>query len=127
MRAISSVVEGMLDQTVATKLILSSGGLLGPSYVKSGKSDIRKKIDGYVNASKFNPYFVLVDLDEDECSPSLRQSWINENPPMLCFRVAEHSIESWMLADRASFSQNFHVPLDEIRENQMIYIIQKGE
>ncbi len=47
--------------------------------------------------------FVMTDLDQNECAPTLRQQWfpdINTLPDSLIFRVAVREVESWILANR---------------------------
>ena len=68
-------------------------------YGRRGKQWLRQQIGGYRNASAHAPWFVLVDLDRDECPPQLRRDWGSAERG-LCFRVAVHAAESWLLADR---------------------------
>jgi hypothetical protein len=47
--------------------------------------------------------FVMTDLDQDECAPTLIHRWfpnINPLPASLLFRVAEREVEAWLLANR---------------------------
>lgn len=114
MKEINYVVEGALDEVVASKLMILAGIKPGRPFVKGGKEEIKKKISGYNNAAKRHPYLIFVDLDKDECSPSLIRSWIETTSEFLCFRVVERSIESWLIADIENFSDYFHIPIHEI-------------
>lgn len=103
---ISAAVEGMVDEAVVRRLIAHAGGQLGTVYGRHGKPSLREKIDGYNNAAKRAPWLVLVDLDHDEdCAPPLREAWIPNPAPHLCFRIAVREIEAWLLADAETLAQ----------------------
>ena len=96
---IGAAVEGAPDEAVA--LIDHSGGRIGKVYGKSGKPHLQKKIAGYNDAARYGPWFVLVDLDNDaDCAPPLRDAWLPA--PGLCFRIAVHEVEAWLMADPES-------------------------
>ncbi len=47
--------------------------------------------------------FVMTDLDQEECAPTLLQRWFPDVcrlPDSLLFRVAVREVESWILANR---------------------------
>ena len=97
---IDAAVEGVTDEAVVERLIDHAGGQLGTVYGRRGKDRLRKKISGYNNAAHHAPWFVLVDLDhEKDCAPALRAAWLPKPAPCLCFRVAVHEVEAWLLAD----------------------------
>ncbi len=102
---ISAAVEGPLDEVVVRRLIACAGGQHGAVYGKNGKDRLRRQIQGYNNAARRTPWLVLVDLDNDaECAPPLRQSWLADPAPFLCFRVAVRQIEAWLLADHEALA-----------------------
>lgn len=71
------------------------------AHGRRGKQWLRQQIGGYRNASAHAAWFVLVDLDRDECPPQLRRNWGDADAARgLCFRVAVRAVESWLLADR---------------------------
>ncbi len=72
----SAAVEGDLDEAVLLRLAAYAGISIGPVFGRKGKPYLRKKIGGYNQAARFSPWIVLVDLDNDECAPSLRAEWI---------------------------------------------------
>jgi len=112
---ISCVVEGIIDEHVAKKLIIYSGGEPGPVYGKCGKSHIRSKIAGYCNASKFYPWLIIVDLNnEAECAPELRRNWNVPSLPLLGFCVAVREVEAWLLADRENIANFINIPIVKI-------------
>lgn len=103
---ISAAVEGLVDEAVVKSLISEAGACPGQVYGKKGKSNLRASIDGYNNAARFRPWFVLVDLDHDAtCAPQLCRNWIAGKAANLCFCVAVRVVESWLLADREAIAQ----------------------
>ena len=97
---IAAAVEGMTDEAVARRLIGHADGQVRTVYGKSGKDPLRKKIAGYNNAARHAPWIVLVDLDsEEDCAVRLRDAWLPEPAPLLCFRVAVREVEAWLMAD----------------------------
>lgn len=103
---ISSAVEGVTDEAVVHRLIRYVGANPGPVYGKHGKQHLRQRIVGYNQAARRTPWLVVVDLDQDEdCAPPLRTAWVPIPAPRLCFRVAVHAIEAWLMADAAALSE----------------------
>jgi len=75
-----------------------------------GNGKIKKQIRAYNNASQYGYYFIITDLDDYECAPSLIQDWLpDQHTSQLLFRVAVREIESWLLADRVSFASFFSI------------------
>jgi len=104
-RKIKSAVEGVLDEAVLKQLLRDFGIEPYPVYGKRGKNDLKKRIGSYCKAAKHDTWVVLVDLDNDfECAPQLYSNWIRSPSQNLCFRVAVHEIESWLLADMERIS-----------------------
>ncbi|HKI03856.1 MAG TPA: hypothetical protein VKK31_17885 [Thermoanaerobaculia bacterium] len=62
-------------------------------------------MNGYDNAARFGPWLVLVDLDRDECAPALHRLWLPDPKPLMLFRIAVRTIESWLLADRETIAE----------------------
>jgi hypothetical protein len=112
---ISAAVEGLLDEAVVRALIAHAGATPGPVYGKQGKSSLRQKITGYNNAAKRTPWIILVDLDrDDDCAPPLRNTWLAQPAPYLCFRVAVRAVEAWLLADAARLAAFLGVPQSRV-------------
>jgi hypothetical protein len=102
---ISAAVEGLVDEAVIRKLIQYAGGVPGPVYGKNGKAGLHARVSGYNNAARRSAWIVLVDLDSDhDCAVPLRQEWIPLPAAGLCFRVAVHAVEAWLLADARSIA-----------------------
>lgn len=111
MQVVTIAGEGRLDLDVAEKLVLHYGGEVGNRYDKGGKPGVQSKIGGYNNdAARTNmPWLVLLDLNSDECPPSLRTKLLNEPAPFMCFRIAVREIESWLMGDAESLASYFGV------------------
>lgn len=103
---IAAAVEGLTDEAVAGRLIAHVGAQVGPIYGKQGKPHLRERVGSYNHAARHTPWLILVDLDRDaDCVPPFRQAWLAAPAPLLCFRVAVHAVESWLLADAESFAE----------------------
>jgi len=112
---ISAAVEGHVDEAVVQKLITCAGGQVGTVYGKQGKDHLREKINGYNNAARHAPWVVLVDLNsEEDCAPLLRQRWLPQPAPLMCFRVAVRAVEAWLMADAQTLAQYLGVPQNAI-------------
>jgi hypothetical protein len=80
-----------------------------------GFGKIKKNILAYNNAANYGYYFIITDLDKNECAPSLIGDWLPvKHGEKLVFRVAVREIESWLLADRNNFASFFRVSRDLI-------------
>jgi len=98
--SVSGAVEGFVDEAVLRRMLEHVGAKAGTIYGKNGKQDLRKRIHGYNDAARRSPWAVLVDLNhEADCAPALLASWLKGSAPLMCFRVAVHETESWLLAD----------------------------
>lgn len=75
-----------------------------------GKMISGKAFENFFQIAGRDPMLVLIDLDDNECPPSLRDHWIKnvwkkDLPEKMFFCIAEVEIESWLLADRKNFSK----------------------
>ena len=118
MVVISAAVEGVVDEAVVKSLIFHVGAQVGPVHGKRGKPSLRAGINGYNRAARYQPWIVLVDLDnEANCAPDLCHTWLSIKSPKLCFRVAVRQVEAWLLADRENIARflsvsQSRVPID---------------
>ena len=111
---VSCSVEGAVDEPVAARVIEFAGADVGTIYVRNGKSQLLKGLPGYNNAARFQPWLVLLDLDtEADCAPALLSSLPTPAEGM-CLRIAEHAIESWLLADADGLSAALSVSKSRI-------------
>ena len=103
---INAAVEGIVDEAVVKRLIHFVGGIPGSVFGKNGKSQLRMKIVGYNKAAHRSPWLVLVDLDHDDgCAPLLCTKWLPQPASNMCFRIAVHEVEAWLLADRVRIAR----------------------
>lgn len=112
---ISTAVEGLVDEAVARKVLAHVGAVPGVIYGTKGKSHLRSKIDGYNRAARHAPWLVLVDLDQDAaCASALRNEWVREVAPLLCFRIVVREIEAWLMADATSLAAFLRVSVSRV-------------
>jgi len=98
--------EGVVDEAVLRRLLEEVGAEPARVYGRNGKEQLRRQIPGYNEAARRFPWVVLVDLnDEAACPPPLVQKWVPDPAPHLCFRVAVHEVEAWLLADSERFAR----------------------
>lgn len=110
----SGAVEGILDEAVFRRLVLHVGGELGNVHPGGGRSHLARRLRGYNAAAERNPWFVLVDLDTDECAPSLRQQLLPVSARFMAFRIAVREVEAWLMGDTERFAAWFEVPVDRM-------------
>lgn len=105
--AVRIAVEGNLDEAVACRLITDCGGQPGEVFGKQGSPYVRKHVRGYNEGARYGGiWFVLVDLDQKpKCAPELVAQMLPDPAKGMCFRVAVHEVEAWLLADRAGFAK----------------------
>ena len=88
---------------------------MGTVYGREGKPNLRRRINGFNNAARLTPWFVLVDLDNDAgCAPTLRKAWLPDPAPNLCLRIAVREVEAWLMADAETLASHLGVPANRI-------------
>ena len=116
-------VEGDADEAVLRRLVESAGGIVGPIYGKKDKSLLCERLAAYNNAARFQPWVVLVDLDQDEeCAPPFRSRCLSRIADLMCFRVVVRTVEAWLMGDRQRLARllgisEFRVPADPEQES----------
>lgn len=97
---VEAAVEGVLDAAVAKRLVEDAGAQLARDpFIKGGRGPLLRSVPRYLAAARHTPWFVLCDLDRDQCAPGLLRERLAGRPPSFCFRVAVRAVEAWMLAD----------------------------
>ncbi len=103
---VRAAVEGNLDEVVFRCVVEFCGGQPGKVLGFKGRGYLLKNISGYNAGARHGPWFVLVDLDQDpECAPTLVVDSLPEPAAGMCFRVAVHEVEAWLLGDSAGFAK----------------------
>ncbi|WP_326941379.1 hypothetical protein [Actimicrobium sp. GrIS 1.19] len=89
------------------------------AVVTNGRGNVKKEIAAYAMLAKKMPVLIGIDLDDDECAPSLREDWAEmyEEVANLLIRVAVAEAEAWVLADRKRCAQFLGATSDEIAAN----------
>ncbi|MBN2498107.1 MAG: hypothetical protein JXR96_26190 [Deltaproteobacteria bacterium] len=101
------VVEDILSEETLRKILSQSGYSfhVAAVYGKRGFGFIKRHIDGFNQAARGVPFFVLTDLDQAECPPGLIAEWLRKpRHPNLLFRVAVREVEAWLMADRKAIA-----------------------
>jgi len=112
---IHAAVEGLVDEAVARRLLEAAGASAGDVHGRNGKAWLHQKLRAYNEAARYGPWLILVDLDQDaECAPPLRRQWLPNAAPRMCFRIAVHAVEAWLMADAASLASFLRVPAARI-------------
>lgn len=109
---VNVVVEGITDQSVALRLLKYTGLSVGNIYGRKGKQHILKQLYGYNTAAILGPWFVIVDLDTDaDCALQAIELWLPKatHAKGMCFRIAVHEMEAWLLADAEHLAQFLHI------------------
>lgn len=100
---VDTLVEGLLDESVARKLITHCGHTPGDGFGKNGIDYLRMKAGGFnVRAAYGNSILLLVDFMDTgfDCPPAVPATWLAARSERLLLRVVVPEIESWLLADR---------------------------
>jgi len=114
-----ALVEGLIDEAVARRIIVSSGHEFGVCYGKKGIGYIQQKIQKFNASAPRGLMLTLVDFMDTQlfCPPDVVHQWLPHRHPNMIFRVVVKEIESWLLADRVNFADFLHVSLSRIPAN----------
>jgi hypothetical protein len=96
-----------LDEQVLRQLLTQANPQLTATvcYGKRGREYVRQNLPRFNLAARHQPFIVLADLEQDECAPTLIQTWLPTGlHSQLVLRVAVRTIESWLLADQKAFA-----------------------
>jgi hypothetical protein len=119
MALINSIVEGVLDEAMAARLIEAAGHTHGFCYGKKGSAYIKAKIAKYNQSATSIRYLVLVDFMDTRlpCPGHVSRIWIPNRKPNLIFRVVVREIESWVMADSKNFAEFLHIAQSKVPQN----------
>jgi len=101
MNHITLATEDELSEAVAIRLVKNCGWTSYQPLRRNGFGYLKSRISNFCDMAIHAPVFLLTDLDQARCAPSLVSNWLNNRPRPsdLLFRVAEKQVESWLLAD----------------------------
>ncbi|MES2296217.1 MAG: hypothetical protein V4582_04205 [Pseudomonadota bacterium] len=110
------LVEGYVDEAVATCLLCACGHEAGTTYGKRGWTYIEQKVRAFDLSCGKAGLLTLVDFMDTRlsCPPSVVSAWLPRPSAMHVFRVVVHEIESWVLADRDAIASFLGVPKSKI-------------
>ncbi|MBA2227960.1 hypothetical protein [Thermogemmata fonticola] len=115
---INLAVEGTTDEAVGKKLLDYVDAKPNLVCGKQGKPFLESKIHSFNEAARHSPWFVIVDLDQDfHCAPDLRQEWLPNPAPLLCFRIAVRAVEAWLLADAEAIAAFLRIARNKVPAN----------
>ena len=120
MTGIYIATEDSLSESIADRLVAEAGNRvhIAVRMGNRGFGYLRKKLPDLAQLAQNIPVFLLTDLDNCTCSPSLIASWCGGTvlPSKMLFRVAVREVEAWLLADREGFSEFSGVPRNKISQ-----------
>lgn len=103
MPGIYIATEDELSTSIAQKIIKSASNDFDIYDVlcRGGYGYLKSHIQEFSNLARNVPVFLMTDLDNNECPPSLINNWSKGRrlPENLIFRVCVKEVESWLLAD----------------------------
>ena len=94
------------------------------TVVTNGRGNVQREIKAYAALAQKMPVLIGIDLDADECAPSLREDWAKLHPQAddLLLRVAVAEAEAWVLADRKRCAKFLGATSDEIAKDPEILV-----
>lgn len=125
---ITLAVEGSSDEAIARKLLATCGFSVENAYVQGGKSRLDQKLSAFNAAAEYSFWFVLRDLDQDaDCAPHLLRDLLPTAAPKMCFRIAIHAADAWLMADQKNLGQFLGVPMNKVPRTPDSLIAPKTE
>lgn len=108
--SLQCVFEGDTDIPVVEKLAADAGLEIANYLDMGGKSQLDKRLNGFAQAAKGGPWFVLRDLDRDApCAPGLLRKQRVQPAEWMSYRIAVREVEAWLLADSSAMASFLHV------------------
>lgn len=113
---VNMLVEGVVDEAVARRLIAHCGHESGIAYGKRGWRYIEQRVASFNAAVGSQPLLTLVDLMDTGigCAPKVVATWLPHRRPNSVLRVVVREIESWVLADRRAVAAFLDVALQKV-------------
>jgi hypothetical protein len=102
---INLLVEGLIDEVVAKRLLVHVGLVPGKSFGRSGKANLLARLPNYNQAARHRIWFVMIDLDNDAvCASQAIARWLPAIEEGMMLRVAVKAVEAWLMADIESMA-----------------------
>lgn len=120
-KSLALITEDRLTEAVFRKCIAEfmPSFCIVRSEVKNGRGNVQRELNAYSALSNAMPVIIGVDLDHDQCAPTLLAKWQASFQPNrnLIIRIAVREIESWVLADRKRIAALISAPSDNIAKD----------
>jgi hypothetical protein len=86
---------------------------------KTGCGYIRNRIETFQKAAQYQPFFILLDSDNDDCALTLLNSLVplGKRHPNCLFRIAVREVEAWLLADSKGISSFLGISENLVNKN----------
>lgn len=119
MALIHTIVEGVLDEAMAARLIVEAGHIPGTCYGKKGFTYIREKLGAFNQSAVSINYLALVDFMDTKlpCPGAVVANWLPHRRPNMLFRIVVRELESWLLADQKNLSVFLHIDPAKVPQN----------
>ncbi len=110
------LVEGYVDEALASKLISHCGHESGITFGIKGWTYIHSKAKSFDQSCHGQGLLTLVDLMDtrEQCPSVVVNAWVPNRSPHHVFRVVMREAESWVLADRDSIAEFLGIPIAKI-------------
>lgn len=107
-------VEGDLDAAVMRRLLSDLRLPITRLDAEGGRSKIKTRVPKLLEAAQRVRWLVVVDLDDDDCPPTLMKQWNIPTDAHLIFRVVTRAVESWIMGDRSGLAKFLNVSEDRV-------------
>jgi len=115
-------VEGQTDEFVVEKILNHLAIEHLPIKVAGGKTNIVtqakdesiSKLHKYNQAAQFMPWLVVIDLDDEDCPVTYRNTLLPQPTKMMMLRIAVRETEAWLLADREHIAKYIGVNVNNV-------------
>lgn len=128
--SIDLLVEGLIDEIVARRILVSLNLETGTVFGKRGCAYLRQKAYG-ISRRALSGQRVLILADEmdveGECVSQKKARILSPVPAGCCVRLAVREVEAWMLASRGEIAVALGVAAAQIPENPDALIDPKRE
>jgi len=115
------------DLAILQRLLGELRVTVGPTHVTDGTAKLDRQLAGYNSASKYGPWLVVRDLDQDAaCAPELLRGLLPEPAMHIRLRVAVRAVESWLLADGTAISRFLGVAKSRVPADPDVLVDPKG-
>lgn len=119
MALIHTIVEGVMDEAMASRIVTALGHTPGPCYGKKGVDYIKEKIKNFNESATIINYLALVDFMDTKspCPGAVVTAWLPHRRPKMLLRMVVRELESWLLADRKNLADFLQIALSKVPVN----------